>query len=445
MGRTFRVRKRYKGSESDPQKLVQTEIINLSKALHTNGWSNEAALDIGEFRATGRGVYSSKNIPSDGLIISLPIESMISIVTIENDSQFLELLRQTLGNYHKTISSQSLLSFYLLYLKHFKRKAEYISTIPNSFSVPYFCDEQSKANMIQSVQIKLEKQSQMIDTDYQNLCKCFNRTRCCCCDRFYFDDIIQKTDFERAFFAVNSRSVYFGKEIIQKMRCEYSTGKLLYDDPNLALAPYLDLLNHNHTAKTVIKTKCDGNIFKYEIYSGNSVKKYQQIFINYGALDNVKLIADYGFYLPDNPHDAIEINSNLVKQELEKLPYKLKVFIIKNNLDMNLFITRESGICHQLHSLAFIVGKVYLNNNEFHENHFKRIVYGDANDVIIDFKEKKMFLKNILRKNLHELETSLATFSNRELNESELVYKGFLENRLKWVAEIFYSSGVSIE
>lgn len=448
MGRTYRVRKRLKkllgkSIDSEPKKLVQPEIINLSKALHSFGWQNEANLNVGTFQMTGRGIYSPKTIWKNDLIISLPIESMISIITIENDPIFQQILYETLGNAETKISSQSLLSFYLLHLKHLNRRMEYISTIPDSFTVSYFLDEQMKSNTIESIKIKIDKQQRMIDTDYQNLCKTFMKKCCYCCDRIYFDDIIQKKHFEWAFFAVNSRSVFFGMNILQQIP-HYKhtiTKNYINDDPNLALAPYLDLLNHNYTAKCIIKIDFIENMFKYQIYTENVIKKFQQIFINYGALDNIKLITDYGFYLPDNPHDTIEIESDLVNNELINLPFKLKMFINNHNLVENLFISRESGISYQLHTLAFIVGKIKTNDYEFNENNLKKIIYGNLNDVMEHFVEKNLFLKNIFHKIVDKLEYALTvaienTANKKKNNDSLGIYTNFLRNRLKWLRQV---------
>lgn len=440
MGRTLRIRTRRKRSQSSDsafelRKLVQPVIISVSRSLHSREWRNEAALNVGEFPLTGRGVYSNKTIPENGLIISLPVEAMISIVTIENDSIFSELLDETLAEACAKVSSQSLLSLYLLHLKHLERETEYIATIPDEFSVPYFCRKSLLSNTIPSVKSRVLKQKRMIDEDFCAIKTSFGSRRCSCCDQRYFDDIIRKSDFEWSFFAVNSRSVYFGKEISEKMRCENKTIQLLCDEPNLALAPYLDLLNHNHIAKSIIKFSCDGNELRYQIYSGNAVEKFSQVFINYGALDNVKLLTDYGFFLPDNPHDAVEIDSKALEDELEEVPYKMRMFVERHKLNENLFVSRESGIGHQLHRLAFTIGQAASTSIEFDENQLKKIIYGDLDSVMETSAGKELFLRKVIGASVAEAEDSIRC-CDEDHDEGEIIYKQFLLDRRQWLTEV---------
>lgn len=46
----------------------------------------------------------------------------------------------------------------------------------------------------------------------------------------------------------------------------------------------------------------------FEIKTYNSFRKYDQVFISYGAHSNTHLLMEYGFILPDNPHDVYELD-----------------------------------------------------------------------------------------------------------------------------------------
>lgn len=46
----------------------------------------------------------------------------------------------------------------------------------------------------------------------------------------------------------------------------------------------------------------------YEIRTHNTYRKYDQVFISYGAHNNTHLLLEYGFTLPNNPHDVYDIN-----------------------------------------------------------------------------------------------------------------------------------------
>ena len=65
----------------------------------------------------------------------------------------------------------------------------------------------------------------------------------------------------------------------------------------------------------------------YEIITEDSFKKYDQVFICYGAYDNAKLLINYGFVLTQN------INNTYVFTMGES-----ECTYILNYLDLNLFL-----------------------------------------------------------------------------------------------------------
>ena len=57
----------------------------------------------------------------------------------------------------------------------------------------------------------------------------------------------------------------------------------------------------------------------YEIKTHTSYQSYQQVFISYGCHSNQKLFIDYGFCLPDNPHNTIEISYGEYKNQMHNI------------------------------------------------------------------------------------------------------------------------------
>lgn len=47
----------------------------------------------------------------------------------------------------------------------------------------------------------------------------------------------------------------------------------------------------------------------YEITSVEGIKRYHQAFINYGSHDNQRLLLEYGFIAPCNPHSVVYVDS----------------------------------------------------------------------------------------------------------------------------------------
>ena len=66
----------------------------------------------------------------------------------------------------------------------------------------------------------------------------------------------------------------------------------------MALAPFLDLLNHSCTAR--VQTFYDPVLQSFTIKTLLPVQPGEQVFILYGPHDNAFLLCEYGFVLPDN-------------------------------------------------------------------------------------------------------------------------------------------------
>lgn len=447
MGRTNRNRKRKKANDLEIQSTngrlesMDSEdiYINLARSLYRMGWLNETNLKVGDFPITGRGIYSIKNFRKDDLLISLPIESLISIVSIADDTKFRYFLNRCFANKEKQITSQSLLALYLLYLKHTGQRTEYMTTLPHHFSMPYFCDAAEVNAMLPTIRDKVFDQREIIDVDFCCFQTNFKETRCVCCNRIYFCDIFTKMDFEWAFFAVNSRSVYFNLEKIAVKHLESvrSVQKLLKDEPTLALAPFLDLLNHSCTAGTGLYVKNTDNGPLYQLYTTVPFSKYEQVFISYGTLDNTKLLTEYGFFVPKNKHDFVEIQRKDIESYLKTIPYRIKMLISNENLDQNLFITRANGFSHNIRILIYIICNASHGINAADENHFKKIIYGDINELNTISADMKKLAAEFIHIKSKELRALCGFFierqSNQTITEQATIYLNYLKEAIKWI------------
>lgn len=448
MGRASRERKKRKRLSLAATKAFHAMnndqiYIEISQSLHRDGWRNETLLKIGDFALTGRGVYSTKNLRPNDLLISLPIESMISIVTMERDIEFRKLISFSFTGKNHSVTSQSLLAIYLLHLKHHRRKMDYIKTVPASFSVPYFCATAERNLMIGSIMEKICKQQQNIQNDFETFGQCFGQMCCSHCDQKYFCDIFTLDEFEWAFFAVNSRSVYFSPDILTQLQVESELRVWLKDEPTLALAPFLDLLNHSSEAKTTVSYRIPSSRRgRYELYTAVPFHKYEQVFISYGALDNAKLLTDYGFFLPNNPNDFIEIDASemCIGQYIDRLPYKMKVFVKENNLDKNLYISRANGFSHNLKLLIYIVCSGS-GAETFHESDFKRTIYGAFEKLDITSVECRMCASSLVAAKIAEMELSRKKLIDRRgmddlISEHSTIYCDYLLESINWLANL---------
>lgn len=352
------------------------------------------------------------------------------------------LLSRIFGDKQKQIMSQSLLALYLLFLKHTVQHTEYILTLPTSFSVPYFCGDAEINAMLPTVRDKVFDQRESIDVDFSCFQTNFKDTRCACCNQIYFCDIFSKAEFEWSFFAVNSRSVYLNLEKIAVKHLESvrTVQKLVKDEPTLALAPFLDLLNHSCTAGTGLYVKNTDNGPLYQLYTTVPFSKYEQVFISYGALDNAKLLTEYGFFIPNNKHDFIEIQRKDIESRLKMLPYRIKMLISNENLDQNLFITRSNGFSHNIRILIYILCNASHAATAADENYFKKIIYGDVNEISLISNDQKKMASEIINGKIKELRDHCRFFierqSNGTLTDRAAIYLDYLTEAITWLETI---------
>ncbi|VDO04314.1 unnamed protein product [Rodentolepis nana] len=116
-------------------------------------------------------------------------------------------------------------------------------------------------------------------------------------------------DFAWAWSVVNSRCVYvnlqtceLGSSIIDKS-VDYRVKFLSNADRNIAIVPFFDFFNHSPTVSVCIDVK--GGIMSLK--TDSKYRSGEQVFINYGKHDNLFLLCEYGFCIPNlgNPCDAV--------------------------------------------------------------------------------------------------------------------------------------------
>ncbi|KAK6169226.1 hypothetical protein SNE40_020314 [Patella caerulea] len=323
-GRTWRKRKKKVLTTTYPSKTFShREEKCLGQWMRQYGMKKNG-LKLWDFPATGRGLMATQKINSGDIIISVPHHLLITIDTVLT-SQIGPALKQSKP---KLSLQQSLALFILLERDKGNNSLwrTYINTIPKDFTTPgYFIADCNNVlgRLKNSVQIHITK----LRKAYKQ-CQTF-------CEKYLSDNLINLTfeSFRWAWYAVNSRSIYY------KTECCF----LEEEDSNMALAPFLDLLNHSTDAKTDAGFNVVNNC--YEIRTSNNYKKYDQVFISYGPHDNHKLFLEYGFILPNNPHTVLEFSTDQILElasnnDVHHLNHKWTI-LKENNLLKGLSCSRD--------------------------------------------------------------------------------------------------------
>lgn len=418
MGRT----KRYRNAHKRRQILIKDHQPDpqihhdLYKFLALRGWKNESQLTVGYFKDTGRGVYAKKDLMENDVIIELPVDCMISFMTLENDEKFMELFDSEIFEELKgQMMFQGLLTFYLSYQKSLGDESSwifYIKTLPTSFSTPYFCKKSELYHLSDRLLKLIVDQNKTIRTQYELISKLL-----------YDPSQITMETFKWAYFVCNSRSVFINSKAFEPLVDSSFFKKLLTDEPNMALAPMLDLLNHSDGVQTqcqlshsaafieinIHKFKSKESKLTYQLINKNPVKKFDQIFINYGNHNNTKLILEYGFIIRNNQIDFLEFSlddvNNYIKNHSElkhmMIPKHKYKFIRDHNLDSQLYIDINDGLNHNFRATLAIL---LLPKNLYN---LTQVAFGDeldfndvrehAEKIVLNKKKENEYLFENLR------------------------------------------------
>ncbi|KAL5010710.1 hypothetical protein ScPMuIL_013015 [Solemya velum] len=293
----------------------EKEIVQLRKWMKLYGFG-KCSLVPYIFPETGRGLMASADISSDDLIVAIPRCLLITTETV---------LASEIGHWIKRwkplLCPQQILSVYLMWETQKGAASEwhpYIQTLPGSFTTPAYFTDTDLQLLPTAVFQRAVQLNQKLCVFYQQIID-FSDT--------YWPESVEIFTFEafrRAWYTVNSRSVY-----MEIGKSEFVRGV----ENNLALAPFLDLLNHSTQAQ--ITAGYDRESKTYQIRTLVPYRRYEQVFISYGPADNHKLLLEYGFILPNNPHDVF----NFTFDDLEIL---LRVFDVQ-------FWDKKSEIIRQKH------------------------------------------------------------------------------------------------
>ncbi|KAI2513833.1 histone-lysine N-methyltransferase [Fragilaria crotonensis] len=88
--------------------------------------------------------------------------------------------------------------------------------------------------------------------------------------------------------------------------CIYSrsTDFLVQEGHQRVMAPLFDMMNHAFDSHVTHEMDSRGNM---SVFAGSHIQAGSEIFLNYGNFPNEKLLLVYGFTVPSNPYDAVQI------------------------------------------------------------------------------------------------------------------------------------------
>jgi ATP-binding cassette subfamily B (MDR/TAP) protein 7 len=377
MGRTLRKRRQKKKLNfAKLNKNNDESLMNLkSWLLTTENCLSIRHLIPEHFPLTGRGLKTLKNIEKNEVLIQLPFRTLITTDILLQSNIKILFSNNIIDNFNP----QCILAVFLIYETHLGINSKwyiYLKTLPESFTNPDFCSNKEK-KMLPSFILDALHKTHNLGNDFSLLMKAIRHLNivkkyyCPHCN-MPLQKIITFAKYKWAYYIVNTRAVYINDKLCKNI-CN------IKQPNNLALAPFLDLFNHdiNAAVKMSIITDDYQNQF-YQIISLKPFDKEMQVFINYGAHDNLKLYIDYGFFIPCNPLDEIHIDIFDIQKCFNISKNKLD-FITFNNFHKNMSLTRN-GLNYQATISLFIL------NTELGQDCWKMKIYGEtfnSNELLI--------------------------------------------------------------
>ncbi|XP_045446042.1 SET domain-containing protein 4 [Melitaea cinxia] len=426
MGRTQRKRRR-KNLLKFYSCNNEKDLVQLNAWLAKEGVRYNKKLVLAVFNDTGRGVLTKKKIKAGEELINLPLNLTINVTSLLMDVVFCKVFLENnipcLLKYSRKVSFQSLMAFYLVYLRSQGQKCKwyiYLESLPKIYTVPYFLPNEIKKYIDDEINSVIIKQRNIIENTFYIFEELLKNTTC-------ISDIVQNfrsyfslCNYEWAYFTVNTRCVYMDlTKVIDLKNIESSILSLINDNTKISLCPYLDMINHSPTSRNETKllvnkevgvtpiTNLNENIFsdvRFSIYTKNNFDPYTQVFICYGDSHNLKLITEYGFCLPSNDIDFVSFHFDKINIFLNSVGIKLSndqtAFISNHGLNKELYIDLR-GLSFNFYGLLMVVKYYYDKNIDI-----SRLIYSAA--ICSDDRILIEFIKPMVKERLVNIQSALS-------------------------------------
>ncbi|KAJ0179660.1 hypothetical protein K1T71_004251 [Dendrolimus kikuchii] len=397
MGRTKRKRRQKK-----PRTYYlcdqQDNLVLLNTWLAKNEMRRNRKLCLAVFDDTGRGVLCKNKIQAGEELINLPLNLTLNVTTILMDSIFcsifLENKKQCLVEFEGSVSFQALMAFYLSYLKSQGEDSHwyiYIQNLPKLYTVPYFLPNEASQYIDSDILSVVSKQKDVIKMSFNIFEAILGSNVTETSNIKSFKKYFKLSIYEWAYFAVNTRCVYMDLSIVIDLKnIKNSIINLINDNTKISLCPYLDMINHSPNARNETKLVVSKNVenisidnlredlfadISFSIYTKNVFEMYSQVFICYGDSHNLKLVTEYGFYLPNNELDYVSFDFDSIKEFFTTKNIKLSreqvSFINSHNLDKDLYIDLK-GLSFNFYGLLMVVKYFYSQSD------VSRLIYSAA-------------------------------------------------------------------
>ncbi|KAI8538820.1 hypothetical protein RHMOL_Rhmol09G0133200 [Rhododendron molle] len=285
-------------SPSSLARLVQHP-PDLIKWVRKEGGFVHQSVKIAQVDPYGLGLVASDEIPKGSDLIALPHHVPLQFGSIETDGG--DGAYSVLANLARQVPEE--LWAMRLSLKLLQERAKtasfwwpYISNLPETYSVPIFFPGEDIKNLQYAPLLhQVNKRCRFLLEFEKEVKQALENLKPD--DHPFGGQDVDTSSLGWAMSAVSSRAFrLYGKELPDGNRINIPM-----------MLPLIDMCNHSFSPNAeIIQEKVVGNP-KMLVVAGTQIKQDEPLELNYGCLNNDLFLLDYGFVVPSNPFDCIEL------------------------------------------------------------------------------------------------------------------------------------------
>lgn len=359
MGRTARHRCRPTSSDPRPSTGYQLEIVSLISWMKVHGWKPACRLAPACFPNTGRGLMAAQNMS-----VGQPLAIVPGCLVITVDKVSASPFGKNFTSMYKT---QQVLATYLMFERHRGSESfwyNYILSLPTTISNAAYCIAE---NLPDDLSEKVLDHQNTILTTFNQIMSEMSSVVCLHCSDI-FSNIFTYKAYKWAWSIVNTRAVYISPD------CSLNNKIKLSDINNLALAPYIDMFNHSPVA--CVRATVNRLNGAYTIVTEKLFKKHSEVFINYGPHSNTKLFLEYGFIVPSNPQDYINLSVDEIISKTGKILNKNRMEKLKTHGLLDGHYCTSEGLSWSARILIYLL----IYSDRLNDEELKNRVYANMFD-----------------------------------------------------------------
>ncbi|THG00354.1 hypothetical protein TEA_022237 [Camellia sinensis var. sinensis] len=304
-------------SSSSPAPRLVPHPPDLINWVRREGGFVHQAVKISQVDLYGLGLVASEEIPKGSDLIALPDHIPLQFGSLELDGG--DAAHSVLVNLARQVPEE--LWAMRLGLKLLQERAKsgsfwwpYISNLPETYSIPIFFPREDIKNLQYAPLLyQVNKRCRFLLEFEKEIKQALENLKPE--DHPFGGQDVDSSSLGWAMSAVSSRAFrLYGKELPGGTHINVPMMLPLIDMCNHSFSPNAKIVQERNTGNPKMLVKASSSLslslslsLEYQVVAGTQIKQDEPLVLNYGCLNNDFFLLDYGFVVPSNPYDCIEL------------------------------------------------------------------------------------------------------------------------------------------